>query len=68
MSWVNPDGLQTPAPLPFVGGTNEAPAGSTVYFTMLLQPGEYAWIAEVPNAAAEGMLKTFTVPAGWSGN
>jgi hypothetical protein len=26
-----------------------------------LTPGRYAWIAEVPDPAAKGMLRTFTV-------
>ena len=34
-------------------------------FTVLLhvdpQPGDYAWIAEVPDPASHGMLKTFTI-------
>lgn len=37
------------------------PAGSTAYLTVHLTPGHYAWIAEVPDPAAKGMLKTFTV-------
>ncbi|MCH8099556.1 MAG: hypothetical protein IIB74_03865 [Proteobacteria bacterium] len=28
-----------------------------------LQPGRYAWIAEVPSPAEKGMLQTFTVSA-----
>jgi uncharacterized cupredoxin-like copper-binding protein len=64
MDWTRADGLETPAPASFVGGTNEVPAGDTVYFTVDLSPGQYAWIAEVPNPAEKGMLKTFTVPSG----
>jgi hypothetical protein len=37
------------------------PAGETGYFTAALEPGRYAWIAEVPNPAEKGMLQPFTV-------
>ena len=40
------------------------PPGSTGYLTITLQPGRYAWLAEVPNAEAKGMLRVFTVPGG----
>ncbi len=69
MDWSQPTGLQTPAPAEFLGGTNEMPAGETAYFTVHLEPGRYAWIAEVTSPAKKGMLKTFTVlPGGGSGN
>ncbi len=61
INWMTPAGLETPAPVEFVGGTNEMPAGSTAYFTINLEPGEYAWISEVANPAQKGMLKAFTV-------
>jgi hypothetical protein len=61
MDWSAPGGLQTPAPAEFLGGLNEMPAGSTGYFTVDLEPGEYAWISEVPDASAKGMLKEFEV-------
>lgn len=61
MDWTQPGGLETPAPVTFLGGTHEMPAGETAYFTVELTPGRYAWIAEVPNPAEKGMLKTFTV-------
>lgn len=64
MDWTRPEGLQTPAPAVFVGGTNEMPSGTTSYFDVTLEPGSYAWIAEVPGAAAKGMLVRFDVPAG----
>ena len=63
MDWTQPDGLQTPAPVRFVGGLNEMPAGSTGYVHVTLEPGTYAWIAEVPGAGEKGMLRTFTVGA-----
>jgi hypothetical protein len=61
MDWSAPGGLQTPAPAEFLGGLNEMPAGSTGYFTVDLEPGKYAWISEVPDASAKGMLKEFEV-------
>ncbi len=61
MDWTQPNGLQTPAPVPFRGGINEMPAGATGYFTVRFEPGEYAWVSEVPNASKKGMLKTFRV-------
>lgn len=67
-TWMNsmePTGLETPAPVVFLGGTNEMPAGSTAYFTISLEPGRYAWVAEVPRADEKNMLKVFEVlPAG----
>ncbi|MFV1981840.1 MAG: hypothetical protein ACC655_11855 [Rhodothermia bacterium] len=61
INWMNPTGLETPAPGEFLGGTNELPAGSTAYFTVNLEPGYYAWISEVANPTQKGMLKAFTV-------
>lgn len=64
MDWTQPTGLQSPAPAEFVGGTNEMPAGTTSYFNVTLEPGEYVWIAEVPGADEKGMMVRFTVEAG----
>lgn len=61
MDWTRPHGLETPAPAQFLGGMQEMPAGSTGYFDVDLAPGRYAWIAEIPDPASHGMLKTFTV-------
>ncbi len=63
MDWRQPAGLETPAPVEFLGGLNEMPAGSVGYLAVDLDPGTYAWIAEVPGARAKGMLRTFTVGA-----
>jgi len=59
MDWMNLEGLRSPAPASFLGGTEEMPVGYTAYFTVELQPGRYAWIAE--SAAALGMVEEFTV-------
>jgi hypothetical protein len=64
MDWTRPDGLQTPAPATFLGGVEEMPSGSTGYFTATLEPGRYAWIAEVPSPEEKGMLKVFAVAPG----
>lgn len=63
MNWATPTGLMTPAPegVTFMGGTNESPAGSVQYFTVDLQPGNYALISEVPNASEKNMFVEFTV-------
>jgi hypothetical protein len=61
MDWTQPNGLETPAPVEFLGGINEMPAGTTGYFTVTLEPGTYAWIAEVPESQAKSMMQTFTV-------
>lgn len=61
MNWLTPTGLQTPAPAEFIGGTNDMAGGSTAYIHVELEPGNYAWIAEVPNPSEKGMLQTFTV-------
>jgi hypothetical protein len=65
-TWMNsmaPTGLETPAPVVFLGGTNEMPAGSIAYLTVTLDPGRYAWVAEVPRPDEKGMLKVFEVAA-----
>jgi hypothetical protein len=40
------------------------PAGSIAYLTVTLDPGRYAWVAEVPRPDEKGMLKVFEVAAG----
>jgi hypothetical protein len=62
MDWTRPGGLETPAPVVFIGGTNEMPAGTTTYVTVDLEPGRYAWVSEVSDPSSKGMLKTFVVP------
>lgn len=61
MDWSQPGGLETPAPAVFFGGVNDMPAGTTAYFTVDLQPGDYAFIAEVPSPGDNGFLLPFTV-------
>ncbi|WP_239530862.1 hypothetical protein [Muriicola jejuensis] len=63
MNWATPDGLMTPVPegVTFLGGTNDAPGGSTLYFEAEIKPGKYAFISEVPNSEDKGMFKVFEV-------
>ncbi len=62
MNWADPNAFGTPAPAMFVGGIQEMPAGNSGVFTVRLEPGEYALIAEVPESNAKGLFKRFTVP------
>lgn len=59
MDWLDPDGLGTPAPAEFRGGTHEMPAGSLVYISVELKPGRHVWISQM--TAAQGILKEFSV-------
>ena len=64
MNWATPTGLMSstlPAGITFLGGTNDAPAGSVHYFEADLKPGKYAFVSEVPNAMEKGMLQTFII-------
>jgi len=59
LDWMNIKGLESPAPVEFLGGAQEMPAGYTAYFTADLVPGNYAWISE--SSAAKGMVEMFIV-------
>ncbi|MGA9572467.1 MAG: hypothetical protein WBS20_00825, partial [Lysobacterales bacterium] len=48
LDWRTKDGLEDPAPVTFLGGLNDMPAGSHGYFSVDLEPGDYAFIAEMP--------------------
>ena len=63
MDWRQKGSLVNRAPggAIFMGGTMEMTKGGVAYFHVDLEPGDYAWIAEIPNPAVHGMLKTFTV-------
>ncbi|WP_340075952.1 hypothetical protein [Leptobacterium sp. I13] len=63
MNWADPKGLITPAPegVTFLGGVNDMPAGNTGYFQVNLEPGNYAFVSEVPNSLKKKMLRTFEV-------
>lgn len=49
----------SPAPAEFLGGAHDMPVGNTAYFSVDLEPGRYAWVAEQPADAS--MYKEFTV-------
>lgn len=57
MDWV--DSMQAPAPVKFLGGAEDLPAGNTAYVTVDLEPGEYAWISE--SYSERGVVKAFRV-------
>lgn len=63
MNWMTPFGLTSNAPTGaiFIGGVMEMAEGQSGYMHVDLEPGDYAWIAEVPDPANKGMLKTFTI-------
>lgn len=63
MDWRDRFGLQDPSPVPFLGGVDDMPAGSHAYFTVDLEPGDYAFIAEIPSPQASGFVLPFTVAA-----
>ncbi|MEX2464197.1 MAG: hypothetical protein WD513_07850 [Balneolaceae bacterium] len=64
MDWRMPGSLASRAPegAEFLGGTMEMTAGNRAYFHVNLEPGDYAWIAEVSDPADKNMLITFTIP------
>lgn len=55
------DGQQTPAPAHFVGGIHDMPEGTTGYFTMDLETGDYGLTAEIPDAQENGFFMRFSV-------
>ena len=61
MDWRTPGGLQDPAPAQFLGGINDLPAGAHGYFTVDLEPGDYALIAEMPDPLASGFVLPFSI-------
>lgn len=63
LDWRTKDGLEDPSPVIFLGGINDMPAGSHGYMTVDLEPGNYAFIAEVPGPQAAGFVLPFSVPA-----
>lgn len=63
LDWRARDGLEDPSPVAFLGGINDMPEGSHAYFTVDLQPGNYAFIAEVPHPQELGLVLPFTVAA-----
>lgn len=60
MNWIT--GMEAPAPVHFLGGTHDMPAGSTAYVEVLLTPGTYVLISEVDAPSSKGLLQTITIP------
>ena len=61
MDWRTPQGLQSPSPVTFLGGIQDMAAGGHGYFTVELEPGDYALMAEVPDPLGTGLALTLTV-------
>jgi hypothetical protein len=61
LDWRTSDGLEDPSPVTFLGGINDMPAESHGYFTVDLEPGDYALIAEIPNSQTAGFVLPFTL-------
>jgi hypothetical protein len=61
MDWRSKGGLEDPAPAQFLGGINDLPQGKHGYFTVDLEPGDYALVAEVPDPQAAGFVWPFSV-------
>lgn len=61
LDWRAVNGLEDPSPVDFLGGINDMPADSHGYFSAVLEPGDYAFIAEMPDPQAAGFVLPFTV-------
>jgi hypothetical protein len=67
MNWADPDQFVSNGdePTTFLGGVSDiwtADLPRTGYLHVVLEPGDYAWIAEVPDPASKGLLAEFGVP------
>jgi hypothetical protein len=67
MNWAAPDQFISDGnePTTFLGGVSDiwtADLPRTGYLHVTLQPGDYAWVAEVPDPASKGLLTRFSVP------
>lgn len=47
MDWSNVEGLRAPAPVVFLGGAEQAPAGTVAYVTLDVEAGPHAWVSEI---------------------
>jgi len=69
MNWAGPSQLIADGNEPgtFLGGVQDVWTGNpsrTGYFDVVLKPGDYARVAEVPDPRGKGLLQEFSVPAG----
>lgn len=64
MDWRTPGSLVKRAPenTQLLGGAMEMTAGSRAFYQVNLRPGNYAWIAEVPNPEEKNMIYRFSLP------
>ena len=67
MNWADPTQFISDEddPTTFLGGVQDiwtADLPRTGYFHVTLKPGDYAWVAEVPDPESEGLLAEFSVP------
>ena len=72
MNWMDPGGLASDGTEPgtFLGGVDTittpdllaGTASETAYAHVTLKPGDYAWVAEVPDPASKDLLTEFSVP------
>lgn len=72
MNWMSADGFVSDGSEPgtFVGGAEtifapgllDSNGTVTAYAHVNLRPGDYAWVAEVPEPMSKGLLVEFTVP------
>jgi len=63
LDWRAKEGLEDPSPVTFLGGINDLPAGTHGYFSVSLEPGDYAFIAEMPGPVEAGFVLPFSVAA-----
>jgi hypothetical protein len=66
-NWADPDQFISDGdePATFLGGVSDiwtADLPRTGYLHVILKPGDYAWVAEVPDPDSKGLLTEFSVP------
>lgn len=70
MNWADVTGLVSDDSEPgrFMGGCQDlfGTLPEMAYFHVNLTPGDYAWVAEIPDPKSKNMLQSFTVPHGQS--
>ncbi|MDZ7719000.1 MAG: hypothetical protein U5K72_09315 [Balneolaceae bacterium] len=62
LGWYQVGGLRAPAPAEFLGGADvygSLPYGEKAYFTVNIEPGEYAWVVHSP--MGEPIFERFTI-------
>lgn len=62
MGWYQVGGLRAPAPAEFLGGADvygSLPEGGKAYFSVNIEPGDYAWVVHSPTG--DPIFERFTV-------